>query len=48
VPVLAPVQSVWEAIGGDGLGREQPPTVLDDLDLLVDIGRVEPARLDIA
>jgi hypothetical protein len=40
-PVFLSVEVGWEAIGRDSPGRELPAPALDDLDLLVDVGRVE-------
>jgi hypothetical protein len=41
VPVFLSVEVGWEAVGRDSPGRELPAPALDDLDLLVDVGRVE-------
>ncbi|TVU06054.1 hypothetical protein EJB05_49245, partial [Eragrostis curvula] len=44
IPVRMAVRRGRQAIGGDGPRREQPSAAPDDLDLLVDIGRVERPR----
>ncbi|RCV31030.1 hypothetical protein SETIT_6G143600v2 [Setaria italica] len=47
-PALLAVEEVREAIGGDGPRREPPPPARHDLDLLVDVRRVERPGLDVA
>uniref|UniRef100_A0A0E0AVA2 Uncharacterized protein n=1 Tax=Oryza glumipatula TaxID=40148 RepID=A0A0E0AVA2_9ORYZ len=46
-PVLLAVEEVGEAVGGDGPRREPAAPPLHDLDLLVDVGRVEHPRLGV-